>query len=244
MEQAPQDSNPRPSLTSRMAKFGQQTLSIRTANHAPRPRSTIQQSSSPLSQQDQPKYPIPIPSEKRKKAVKLYHAYRLAERLNRQEPPSATSNDGFHLSVPAPSTSHSIMSFASSKCSDFDGTTDISSVLSFGGDESPSSTKAKAQGDLISFSGDRVKTRVRKRLDPVKKAKAALIRHLGACKGCRDRKVPVSSLAWLFALECFHLMPILVLHRASRPSQPSPRASPASPRSIEFLKLKHFPSNG
>lgn len=192
------EANSHPGRTMRTPRPGQpQTLTIRTGSSSARQPARLP---SPVKR-EQLGYPIPIPPEKQAKAVKLYRKYLLEERLarSRQEPPSATSNDGFHLSVPGP-TSPSGTSLASSShqrrpsLSD-DGLTDLSSVLSFdGGDESPSSTKTKSQGDFVNYSGEKVKTRKRKKFNPVQKAKAALIRHLGACSGCRERKVPVNNI--------------------------------------------------
>jgi hypothetical protein len=164
-------------------------LSIRTAKqHSKQP---IQQApSSSSSQQPYPEYPIKIPLEKQPKALELYITLKLAEMLAQSEP--ATHNDGYLL---APSTARSVRSQTSSKghgapstsASAYDGMTDYGSVVSF--DQSPTSTT-----EFTSFTGKKVKTRKRKRLTPTARAKAALVRYLGSCMPCRNRRVPVSNI--------------------------------------------------
>jgi hypothetical protein len=164
-------------------------LSIRTAKqHGKQP---IQQAlSSSSSQQPYPEYPIKIPLEKQPKALDLYNILKLAEMLAQNEP--ATHNDGYLL---APSTARSVRSQTSSKghgapstsASAYDAMTDYGSVVSF--DQSPTSTT-----EFTSFTGKKVKTRRRKRLTPTARAKAALVRYLGSCMPCRNRRVPVSNI--------------------------------------------------
>jgi len=180
-------------------------LTIRTALQPTQPPIQQAQVSSP-SQQGHPSYPIPIPPEKQDKALKLYIAYKFQETLaasSQLEPPSAISyNDGYHLSVPGPSVAHSVTSqnsstpyrAASVTTSNYDGVTDLSSVVSFE-DESPSSAKARTQGKLVAFDGKEVRQRTRKRLTPVTRAKAALVRWLGSCLVCRSRRVKVSIIS-------------------------------------------------
>jgi hypothetical protein len=154
----------------------------------------------PTSPRPYPVHPILIPPEKLQKALKLYSTYRLAEALaqTQSDPQSTTSYyDGSRLDVPG--YAQSITSHTSSRhraasitTSTYDAVTDLSSVVSFDEDESPSSAKARAQGDLLSFDGKVVKQRARKRLSPTAKAKAALVRYLGSCWVCRSRRVSVS----------------------------------------------------
>jgi len=178
------------------------SLTIRTMNQNQQSQASVPQTPSSPPPRPYPVYPIPIPLEKFPKALQLYRTYRLAEALaqSQSESQSATGfHDGFHLDVPG--RAQSITSRTSSRpraasitTSTYDGVTDLSSVVSFDENESPSSAKARAaQGELLSFDGKVVKQRARKRLSPPAKAKAALIRYLGSCWVCRSRRVPVSS---------------------------------------------------
>lgn len=178
-------------------------LTIRTAEKLTLPAAGQQQRQGLSSSQLHPPYPVyplSIPPEKQAKARKLYRQYIFQEGLahKKLEPLSATSyhNEPF-LNVPGPAAPRSVTSQASSRhkravsisTSNYDAITDLSSVLSFDGCKSPS----EAQGDLMSvYDGKPVKTRTRQKLSDVKRAKAALMRHLGSCWPCRSRKVPVS----------------------------------------------------
>jgi hypothetical protein len=179
------------------------SLSIRTLNQPAQPIMQPAQTSS--QQRPYPNYPLPIPVEKQAKALKLYNQYRIEEGLAQrllESPLSQGYPDGSYLNVPHPSTAYSVTSRTSSgrqrgtsvSTSIHEAATDLSSVVSFGDNESPSSLKAKAQGELLSYNGKKVKQRVRKRLLPTAKAKAALVRWLGSCWVCRGRRVPVSYL--------------------------------------------------
>lgn len=166
------------------------SLPIRTAKkHG---KQSIQQApSSSSSQQQHPDYPIRIPLAKQQKALDLYNTFKLEELLAQSA--TASDHDGYHLDVPGPSTARSVISQGSSKhrgapstsASQYDAVTDYSSVVSF--DQSPSS--AKAEG-FIAFDGKKVRTRTRKKLTPTARAKAALVRYLGSCWPCRNRRVP------------------------------------------------------
>ncbi len=184
-------------------------LTIRTSEQqqAPLPQAAShhQGQSSSLPQLPYPKYPLPIPPEKQAKARKLYKDYLFQELASKKlEPLSAISyrNESF-LSVPGPPTPHSVTSHTSSRhkraasvsTSTYDAATDFSSMVSFDGYESPSSSKGKAKAEPKSiYSGQPVKQHTRSKLSSVKRAKAALMRHLGSCWVCRSRKVPVSSI--------------------------------------------------
>ncbi|KAL5325154.1 hypothetical protein ACEPPN_006277 [Leptodophora sp. 'Broadleaf-Isolate-01'] len=171
------------------------SLSIRTATHTTPP--AIQQATPPS--QPYPIYPLPIPREKEARAVELYIQYcdaQLKEKVETSqiEPQSAASHrGGYHLTVPGPPTAHSVASFTSSKyslpVSAYDANTDLSSVLSFEDEDEPTSAAVKNEGELMSFDGKKIKQRRRKRLSPVARAKAALVRHLGSCWVCRSRRV-------------------------------------------------------
>ncbi|KUJ09288.1 uncharacterized protein LY89DRAFT_741014 [Mollisia scopiformis] len=159
--------------------------------------STAQQPTptSPPSQQ-YPTYPLPIPFEKQAKALQLYKQYKLEKTLS-QQPQSATSNHhGFHLNIPAPAPPRSTTSVGSSRhhralsisTSAYDAVTDLSSVVSFDDNESP--TSRGRPDELMSFDGKKIKQRRRSKLNPTKRAKAALVRWLGSCWVCRSRRVP------------------------------------------------------
>lgn len=123
-----------------------------------------------------------IPPEKLPKAVRLYGRYRLEEGLAERESSSA----GPFLGVP--DRSPSAASHPSTRARSTSGSTYGAgeSVVSFG-NESPSSAAVRT-----TFDGRQVKEpRKRSKLSPKAKAKAALIRHLGACFDCRNRRVPV-----------------------------------------------------
>jgi hypothetical protein len=180
-------------------------LTIRTSEQQqaalPQAASQYQGQSSSPPQLPYPIYPLPIPPEKQAKARKLYRDYLFQELTSKKlEPLSATSyrNESF-LSVPGPPTLHSMTSHTSSRykraasvsTSTYDAATDFSSMVSFDGYESPSSSKGKAKAEPKSiYSGQPVKQHTRSKLSSVKRAKAALMRHLGSCWVCRSRKVP------------------------------------------------------
>src|ERR1700709_2514199 len=137
-------------------------------------------------QQPYPTYPIPIPPEKFDRAVTLFGRLRLAEGLAQRAQEPASTYDGSHLDIPGRSGPPSIASSGphtpSATTSNYGGgTTDMSSVVSFEDNESPSSVTANASTELVSYNGKRVKQRIRRVLSPTGKAKAALIRHLGSC---------------------------------------------------------------
>lgn len=153
-----------------------------------------QQTPSSSSAQQYPSYPISISSEKFPKALKLYSKYYLVRGLSQQEPRSAIEPNN-RLSIPNVKRAHSLSSPGSSRAdtpsvsdSAYDGVTE--SVVSFTGEESPGSATPNGSTELISFTGERVRQRIRRPLTPVTKAKAALIRHLESCWVCRSRRVP------------------------------------------------------
>jgi hypothetical protein len=163
-----------------------QLLSLRTAPLVQIPQTPLSSKMKPY-----PVYPTPIPSDKQEKALQLYVKYKREVEL-------AFEHTSFHPTPPI--TTKSVVASTpvcrqistSISSSTYDGLTDLSSVISFDDRESSFSGK-NLLGDLISFDGKTTKQRVRKRLNPTEKAKAALIRYLGSCWVCRSRKVPVSS---------------------------------------------------
>ena len=204
-----------------MARLGHQPLVIRTTNPSTQPANQPGSSSSP-PQQPYPTYPIPIPPEKHAKALKIYIQYRYEEGLEQRRAEQATAmgnHDGSHLGVPGPPTLYSIASYSSAghtatsiatSAYEEGQVTDMSSLMSFTDNESPSSAKARAEAELTAFNGSKVKQRVRKKLSPKAKAKAALVRWLGSCWVCRSRRVPVSCF-----IMSLHYNSILTLSQVS-----------------------------
>jgi hypothetical protein len=181
----PSDSPSRPS--------SQQHLSIRTTamspTHPSPPAQQQQQQTQPY-----PVYPLPIPPEKFDRAVVLYGRLKLEEGLQQREQQRHS-----HLQpVQQHGRSHSVASRTSSGQHSPSGVTSnygaaTESVVSFDDNGSPSSAAANAGSGQVAFDGSVVKTRTRRPLSPMAKAKAALIRHLGSCWVCRSRRVPVST---------------------------------------------------
>ncbi|KAF8859897.1 hypothetical protein BDZ45DRAFT_673029 [Acephala macrosclerotiorum] len=160
----------------------------------PSPPAAQQPTPSSPPHQPYPNYPLPIPPDKQAKALQLYKQYKLEKQLS-QQPQSAISNHhGFHLSVPGPAPPRSTTSVASSRhhralsisTSNYDAVTDLSSVVSFDDNES----QRGRPDELMSFDGKKIKQRRRSKLNPTKRAKAALVRCLGSCWVCRSRRVP------------------------------------------------------
>lgn len=139
-------------------------------------------------------YPIRIPPSKFSKAVKLYTKYVLAEGLAQRHGPAAADPLLSPRTAQSATSRSTRMYTPSVSTSAYDAMTDISSVVSFTGEEG-SSGQGNGSPELIAYNGKRIKHRVRKPLSPTAKAKAALIRCLGSCASCRDRRVPVSTLA-------------------------------------------------
>jgi len=195
MQRAPPITPPRPA---------HQNLTIRTSSLQPTQSSPAPQSSvSAPPEQPYPVYPIPIPADKLEKALRLYKIYKTARYqeglASRQlDPQSATSNHhGYYLSVPGTPAPRSTTSRTSSQrrraesvsTSNYGAVTDISSVMSFDGNESPSKSKT----ELSTWDGKKVKQRRRRKFPEAAKAKTALVRHLGSCWVCHKRRVPVSQ---------------------------------------------------
>ncbi|PBP16635.1 hypothetical protein BUE80_DR012635 [Diplocarpon rosae] len=172
------------SSNSRLKHCQSLSLSVRTAIHSTPP--AMQQGLTP--QQPRPAYPLPIPKVKKARALDLYIAYCDAvlkakvENSEVEPQPAISHRDGYHLSAPQPPTAPSVTSYTSSKYSlansGYENVTDLSSVVSFDDEDEPNSAAAKVEGELMSFDGKKVRQRRRKKLDPVARAKAALVRHL------------------------------------------------------------------
>ncbi|PBP26696.1 hypothetical protein BUE80_DR002442, partial [Diplocarpon rosae] len=135
-----------------------------------------------------PGVPFAYTQGQKARALDLYIAYCdavLKEKVENSEVesrPAISHRDGYHLSAPQPPTAQSVTSYTSSKCSlansGYENVTDLSSVVSFDDEDEPNPAAAKVEGELMSFDGKKVRQRRRKKLDPVARAKAALIRHL------------------------------------------------------------------
>jgi hypothetical protein len=152
--------------------------------------SAQQAGSSSSSQRPQPQYPIKIPPEKQAKALELYTIFKLAEALAEN---AKTTEREDCLFIPsdyirsAPQTRSAPPRIAA--LSDHASGHQIesySSVVSF--------------NEVNSFDGKIVKQRSRKRLNPVARGKAALIRYLGSCWPCRSKRIPVSNMPLLMIL--------------------------------------------
>lgn len=126
-----------------------------------------------LLQQPYPVYPLPISQEKLPKALQLWNQYQLAKAL--EVPAKLNSTSLEELST---SSSGSTLSLSESS-RDIVSNSTSSDVQEYG----PES--------LTSFDGEFIKQRIRKRLSPVARAKAALARHFGSCWVCRSRRVKV-----------------------------------------------------
>lgn len=170
-----------------LRKMPPHALDMTTQSSSPHPHPP------PRPQQPYPEYPIKIPPDKQGKALELYITLKLAELLAQNDP--ATHNDGYLL-APGPSTAHSVTSRTSShrngapstSASAYEGTTDFGgSVVSF-------DQNAPSMIEFTAYTGKKVKPRKRKRLNPTARAKAALVRYLGSCWPCRQRRVPVSTM--------------------------------------------------
>jgi hypothetical protein len=186
--------------TSARSKGTPPSLSLNTSSpHYGRSQPSHQTPLSASSDVPTPHYPLPIPVEKQEKALSLYIAYqaaKLEEGLLQRGNDPASAIDGY-LSVPGPSVPLSTTSLGSPRrgntpsVSTYDPT-EMSSIMSFEFNESPSSATVD-QRELKTFNGQTVKQRSRKKLPPIKRTKAALIRHLGSCVECKRRAVSVST---------------------------------------------------
>ena len=155
-------------------------------NGTPMDRSKHSSSSAP---QQTLQYPLPISLQKLPKALRLFIIWKTAEAWAERNAPIA---DNPYLHIPNTPTARSRTSGGSSRRggtsvseSTYDAT-ELTSVISFDG--SPTTAK-----ELASFDGKIYKQRTRKPFDPVGKAKTNLVRWLGSCSRCRERRVPVSS---------------------------------------------------
>jgi len=142
-------------------------------------------------------YPQPIAPEKIPKAVRLYSRFLTEQGIEKRtrisditgkfqdsHRNSAESRaDSISTSISIGSASH--RDSAGSRADSI--TTSLSlEVVSF--EPTP-----QEQSEPTGFDGKPMKIRrLRKTLSPLAKAKAALVRHLGACSICRPRRVPVS----------------------------------------------------
>jgi len=158
-----------------------QDLSIRTTSTLGQ-TATQQTPSPPNQQRPYPVYPLPIAPEKFERAVILFEKYSLAEGLAQREPN--------RLEPPRRGERPQSVSSHGSSDQHTPSTRNGGTVVSFGEGGSPSSAAANASSELTSYDGRKVKTRTRRPLSPVARARAALIRHLGSCWVCRSRRVP------------------------------------------------------
>ena len=162
---------------------------------SPRTSQPTQRSSASTRQTATPARPKPI--KNLKEAAKLYKNYKMACKQEQELP---RRYDTGQLNVPAPATSRSAPSrtpsrlhTASRSTSVQGGATDPSTVIDFAGEDSAASAigRGSVEGRSV-YDGTAVKGRVRRKLTPVERAKAALIRYLHACSSCHARSVSVS----------------------------------------------------
>ncbi|ATZ52425.1 hypothetical protein BCIN_08g01560 [Botrytis cinerea B05.10] len=148
---------------------------------------TSSSSSSPYTASVEKK---PISPEKFQSALKLYSKFRMKEglALRSPEPNAASPSSNVSFGAPGPLTNASRSSHSKTAYSFDAAPSDWSSVISFE-TGSQHSVKSVAKNKAISYQGNPVSQRKRKRFGPVAKAKTALIRHLGACDKCRERNV-------------------------------------------------------
>ncbi|KAL3418866.1 hypothetical protein PVAG01_09087 [Phlyctema vagabunda] len=138
-------------------------------NARPQPaQASSTSSSSPKAEPPRPSYPIPIPPQKLNQAVELYRKFLLAELLN-ESPPRSQSKKGRSTASQAEtavsvSTNGELVDFG---------------IMSLGDNS----------GSLTAYDGKTVKVNKRSALSPKARAKAELIRFLGACVVCRTRRV-------------------------------------------------------
>lgn len=161
-----------------------------TSSPAPRAQGSP---SRQLQQPPTPVYPLRIPPQKMKKAVILYSVWCRAKEAdivstqldrNSSQIVGAMRPHPQHLGLSPFSPSPT-----SPTASSHDGASE--SLIDFAENESISSETGHFE--LTSHTGELVKPpRKRKNLNPTAKAKAALVRYLGACVVCRFRRVHVS----------------------------------------------------
>lgn len=150
---------------------------IRTKRQSP---NTIKTNTSVVSSQHPyPEYPIVIPPEKLTKALALYNAFKLEEHLA-----GHNAHRGAYLIPSVSGSSRDSNHSLSPSLEEVSRQTDYGSVVSF------SQSPQKVKPELTTFDGKVVKARQRKRLSPMARAKAALIRYLGSCQPCRNRRMP------------------------------------------------------
>lgn len=157
-------------------------LSIRTAKQSGK---KIDASTSvPSSESALPEYPIRIPQEKQEKALELYTTFVLAQLLGDHSPSSPIPS----LSGRSRQTDHSLSSSREifSDVTESASVASVASVVSF----NPNQSQLDAEPEITAFDGKIVRIRKRKKLTPLARAKAALIRYLGSCQPCRTRRVP------------------------------------------------------
>jgi len=128
------------------------------------------------SQRELPSYPVAIPAEKISRALELYKQYKATE---------LPLHSRYNLSLEVSTRRNTPKDFGSisSSRADKPNSPDAnwSSVVFFGADDECRDR---------TFIGSTGKTlRTRRHLTPTAKAKAALVRYLGACQKCLSRRV-------------------------------------------------------
>ncbi|RFU26391.1 hypothetical protein B7463_g9941, partial [Scytalidium lignicola] len=129
-------------------------------------------------------YKKPIPPAKEDKALRLFYNYRQEEGLAQRDRDAQSSSGSSHLGIPGSMPSHGCKALSVSTSSIDIG--DLYSVMSFTETDSQVSGNGR---EHIAFNGQKVKRRTRRKLTPLAKAKAALIRYLGSCPNCKAHAI-------------------------------------------------------
>ncbi|RDW66877.1 hypothetical protein BP5796_09626 [Coleophoma crateriformis] len=152
------------------------TRALSTSSRKSRRRSTLSSSTAPL------KYPIPIPKEKFDRALDLWKAYEFAEFKERNDA-STPGIPGARSATAASTTSRAATSVSVSTTGDLAERVDT--MMNFNDTSAATGSGANA----IAYTGAPVRVPTRKPLSPKARAKAELIRFLGACGTCHARRV-------------------------------------------------------
>ena len=165
--------------------------------------------SSASSRQPYPSYPIPIPSEKFPKALKLYEVYCLQKLLaDENQEAQYFAVDGSHrletlssgIELTSSVASRPSATDVSASAFSYGSSVANSSSAGAGSREQPEPISSTSKGEFIGFNGVEIKQRVRRPLSAKTKSKAALVRHLGSCWVCRERRVPVGRVTHFLAV--------------------------------------------
>ncbi|RDW58742.1 hypothetical protein BP6252_13218 [Coleophoma cylindrospora] len=128
------------------------------------------------------KYPIPIPKDKFDRALDLWKAYEFAEFKERIDA-STPGISGARSAIGASTTSSAVTSASAFTTGDLAERVDTMMIF----DDTSAATSSGA--NAIAYTSVPVRAVIRKPLSPKARAKAELIRFIGACDICRARRV-------------------------------------------------------